>query len=102
MGEMKIEKMWTKQDVVANLKKAAKLSNMEQLKKIAEYIQTEIELDNLKDDIVTVSYEIKYCKGHYQIVKIRAKYNTEKNCWEQQDEETLYNIPIEEIEKVVL
>ena len=48
---MKIEKMCSKQDVVQNLKKAAKYSQVEHLGQLAEYIQQEIDLDNLKSTV---------------------------------------------------
>lgn len=99
---MKIEKMCSKQDVVTSLKKAANYSKLEHLKKLAEYIQQEIELDNLKDNMELSSYEIKVGNGKYQIVKVDTRYSSEKNNWEQIGEKVVYEIPLSEIEAIQL
>lgn len=99
---MKIEKMCSKQDIVTNLKRAASYSKLEHLKKLAEYIQQEFELDNLKENIEIESYEIKIGNGKYQIVKIKSKYSSEKNTWEQLEEKIVHEIAISEIEAIQL
>lgn len=97
---MKIEKMCSKQDIVQTLKKTATYSKMEHLKKLAEYIQAEIELDNLKDFIHLEYYELRYKKEGYQIVKITSNYDSEKNMWVADKEETVQEIRIADIENI--
>ena len=99
---MKIEKMWTKQDIVSNLKKAAALSHMEQLEKMAVYIQQELNLENLKDGISLECYEIQYKDGAYQIIRLMCKYDSETNNWQRLKNEVVYNIPLEEIDNIQL
>ena len=99
---MKIEKMCSKQDVVTSLKKAANYSKLEHLKKLAEYIQQEIELDNLKDNMEISSYEIKVGNGNYQVVKIISRYSSEKNNWEQLEEKVVCEVQLKEIEAIQL
>ena len=99
---MKIEKMCSKQDIVTNLKRAASYSKLEHLKKLAEYIQQEFELDNLKENIEIESYEIKIGHGKYQIVKIKSRYSSQKNAWEQLEEKIVHEIAISEIEAIQL
>ena len=99
---MKIEKMWTKQDIVSNLKKAAALSHIEQLEKMAVYIQQELNLENLKDGITLECYEIQYKEGVYQIIKLKCKYDSETNSWQREANEVLYNISLEEIDNIQL
>lgn len=94
--------MWTKQDIVSNLKKAAALSHMEQLAKMAVYIQQELNLENLKDGITLECYEIQYKEGAYQIIKLKCKYDSETNSWQREANEVLYNIPLEEIDNIQL
>lgn len=97
---MKIEKMCSKQDIVQSLKKAATYSKLEHLRKLAEYIQQELELDNLKENLIIESYELKYAKGGYQIVKIKSQYDSEKNIWKSISEEIIEKIDIEAVEKI--
>lgn len=97
---MKIEKMCSKQDIVQTLKKAASYSRLEHLRKLAEYIQQELELDNLKENLIIESYELKYAKGGYQIVKIKSQYDSEKNAWQTISEQIIEQIDIEAVEKI--
>lgn len=99
---MKIEKMCSKQDIVSNLKKAANYSKLEHLKKLAEYIQQEIELDNLKEYLQIASYEVKVANGHYQVVRVVSQYSSIKNNWEQVEEEVIHEVTLQEIEAIQL
>ena len=99
---MKIEKMWSKQDIVSNLKKAAKLSGMEHLKQLAEYIQQELELVNLKDTLTIEHYEIKLQDGKYQLLLKQSVYDSEKNIWEVTSSKIIEEIPLEAVEKIIL
>lgn len=97
---MKIEKMCDKQDLITNLKKAANYSRLEHLKKLAEYIQKKIVLDDLKENIEIESYEIQVGNGKYQIIKIKNKYDSKKNMWEVIEQQIIYEISLSEIESV--
>ena len=94
--------MWTKQDIVSNLKKAAALSHIEQLEKMAVYIQQELNLENLKDGITLECYEIQYKEGVYQIIKLKCKFDSETNSWKREENEVLYNITLDEIDNIQL
>ena len=99
---MKIEKMWTKQDLVRNLKKAAEWSHIDQLEKMSIYIQQELEIENLKDGIKLEYYEVRCTRENYQIVKVKSKYNSEKNEWEQLSLDVIHTIPLEDIDNITL
>ena len=96
---MKIEKMCSKQDLVSNLKRAAAYSKLAHLKQLAEYIQQEIELDNLKEGITIEHYEIKLSKEGYEIHKLTSSYDSEKNIWNTVKDEPVEQIKIEDVEK---
>lgn len=98
---MKIEKMCSKQDVVQNLKKAAKYSQVEHLGQLAEYIQQEIELDNLKSTVSLCHYEVKVTKGGYQLVKLKTTYDEAENRWLKEEEEVIETILFSDLEKIV-
>ncbi len=98
---MKIEKMCSKQDVVQNLKKAAKYSQVEHLGQLAEYIQQEIELDNLKSTVTLYHYEVKLAKEGYQLVKLKTRYDEEANRWLKVEEEVIETISFNDLEKMV-
>lgn len=100
MGKMKIEKMCSKQDIVSTLKKSATYSNLEHLRKLAEYIQQELELENLKENIIIEHYEIKYSKGQYQLVKMKSQFDSEKNKWNCIKTEIVESIDIDVIENI--
>lgn len=99
---MKIEKMCSKQDLISNLKKAAGYSKIEHLKKLAEYIQIEIDLPNLKEQLLIKNYEIEIKNGKYYIVEQESKFDSEKNVWETLEKNIIAEIPIEEVEKIIL
>lgn len=99
---MKIEKMCTKADVLTNLRKAGNYSKLVHLNKLAEYIQREIELDDLRDALIISSYEIKVGNGKYQVCKIKSQYSSDLNAWEQIEEEKLFEISIGDIENFVV
>lgn len=99
---MKIEKMCSKQDLISNLKKAASYSKIEHLKKLAEYIQIEIDLPNLKEQLLIKNYEIEIKNGKYYIVEQQSKFDSEKNIWETLEKNIIAEIPIEEVEKIIL
>lgn len=97
---MKIEKMCSKQDLVSNLKRAAAYSKLTHLKQLAEYIQQELELDNLKEGITIEHYEIKLAKQGYEIHRLTSNYDSEKNIWNTLKDETVEQIKIEDVEKI--
>ena len=98
---MKIEKMCSKQDVVTNLKKAAKYSQVEHLGQLAEYIQQEIELDNLKSTVTLYHYEVKLIKNGYQLVKLKTRYDEDANVWMKEEEEVIETILFSDLEKMI-
>lgn len=97
---MKIEVMSSKQDLIDNLKKAAKYSGVVQLKQLAEYIQQELTLDNLKDGLRVSSYEIKIAESKYQVVKYTKQFDSTKNVWQQISEEVIEEIEMNQVTQI--
>ena len=96
---MKIEKMCNKQDLITNLKRAARYSNLEHLAKLADYINQNTDLKDLQDNLTMSSYEIKLAQGAYQIVQQDSKYNLASKKWEIVTEQVILKIDLSKIEQ---
>lgn len=99
---MKIEKMCSKQDLIINLRKASQYSRIDNLRKLSEYVQQELELENLKELVTIEHYEVRMIQGSYEILKIKSKYDDTKNKWLLLKEEVVQTISIDEIERLIL
>lgn len=97
---MKIDKILSQSDLIANLKKAAALSNMHQLGLLGEYIRQEKDLKNLKDGLVIEEYEIKLIPGAYEVLVIKSKFNSTKKVWEKLSSEVVETITFEELKQM--
>lgn len=97
---MKIDKILSQSDLIANLKKAAALSNMHQLDLLGEYIRQEKDLKNLKDGLVIEEYEIKLIPGAYEVLVIKSKFNSTKKVWEKLSSEVVETITFEELKQM--
>lgn len=97
---MKIDKILSQSDLIANLKRAAALSNMYQLDLLGEYIRQEKDLKNLKDGLVIEEYEIKLIPGAYEVLVIKSKFNSIKKVWEKLDSKVVETITFEELKQM--
>lgn len=94
--------MCSKQDLIINLRKASQYSRIDNLRKLSEYVQQELELENLKELVTIEHYEVRMIQGSYEILKIKSKYDDTKNKWLLLKEEVVQTISIDEIERLIL
>ena len=98
---MKVEMICSKQDLVDALRKASKYSKMEHLNKLAEYVQQEFDLDNLKDGVTIRHYDVVFREGRYCIVLKRSQYDSTKNKWNVLEEEVIEEINMNTLNDIV-
>lgn len=99
---MKVEMICSKQDLVDALRKASKYSKMEHLNKLAEYVQQEFDLDNLKDGMTIRHYDVVFREGCYCIVLKRSQYSSTENKWTVLEEEVIEKIEGNSLDKIVV
>lgn len=97
---MRIEKICSKQDLVDSLKKAAKYSKLSHLRKLAVYVQEELDLTNLKEGIEIKCYDLKLKNNAYDLVEQHCRYNSVKNQWELLEEQVIETIPLAVVEQI--